>query len=213
MLTRPVKVLISAILSGTSVALYLKFKGTERKWCMFAMLASTLGDVFMTDILGLGDISTYPGAAFFIIAHIIYALCFYKAIKRKGYALMNKGMQVGILMVITTAGLLYAVMLLKTGKVQSMFFPLLIYLLFIGVNLCMQFSYGYSEGGKRGLLILGMFLFLLSDFLVFLPMINVCEGTHEFNNWIWYTYIPAQLLIILFNSEFGSPASDQGSQK
>ena len=71
-LSREAKVAISCFLSVLSVFLFTRFKGTERKWCMFGMLSSTLGDVFMTDILGLGSISTYPGAAFFIIAHIIY---------------------------------------------------------------------------------------------------------------------------------------------
>ena len=202
MLSQISKVIISFILSGLAVFLYVRYKGSERKWCMFAMLSSTLGDIFMTDIIGMGPASTYPGAAFFILAHILYALCFIRASRRKGYGMMNKGMIVGIMLTVFTAMLMAAAMIKVTGQMQGMFLPLIAYLLFIGFNLSCQFSYAYSEGGKRGFLILGMFLFIVSDFLVFMPMLNVCEGTPSFNDWIWFTYIPAQLLIILFNTDF-----------
>lgn len=202
MLTQTSKVIISFILSGLAVFLYVRYKGSERKWCMFAMLSSTLGDIFMTDIIGMGPASTYPGAAFFILAHILYAFCFIRASRRKRYDMMNKGMIVGIMLTVFTAMLMAAAMIRVTGQMQGMFLPLIAYLLFIGFNLSCQFSYAYSEGGKRGFLILGMFLFIVSDFLVFMPMLNVCEGTPSFNDWIWFTYIPAQLLIILFNTDF-----------
>ena len=201
MLTQPSKVIISFILSGLAVFLYAGLKGSERKWCMFAMLASTLGDIFMTDIVGIGAASTYPGAAFFILAHILYAVCFLRAARRRGRAIMNKGMLAGIVLTALAAVAMAGAMLSVTGQLQGMFLPLIAYLLFIGFNLCCQFSYAYSEGGARRLLMLGMGLFLVSDFLVFLPMLNVCEGTPAYNDWIWFTYIPAQLLIILFNSD------------
>ena len=201
MLTQLSKVIISFILSIIAIYMYLRFKGTERKWCMFAMLSSTLGDIFMTDIIGIGDVSTYPGAAFFIIAHCIYAICFIRASKRKGYKLLNKGMIAGIAITAIVALLLAITMFAVTHKMQGMFLPLIAYLLFIGWNLSCEFSYAYSEGGQRRFLYLGMLLFIISDFLVFLPMLNVCEGTPSFNDIIWFTYIPAQLLIILFNSD------------
>ena len=202
MLTQLSKVIISFILSGLAVFLYARYRGAERKWCMFAMLSSTLGDVFMTDIIGMGPASTYPGAAFFILAHILYAVCFVRAGKRKGYSIMNKGMYAGMILTGLVLVLLAGSMLIVTGQMQGMFWPLVAYLLIIGFNLCCQFSYAYSEGGKRKFLMLGMVLFIISDFLVFLPMLNVCKGTPAFNDWIWFTYIPAQLLIILFNSDF-----------
>ena len=199
-LSRECKVMLSCLLSALSIVLFLKFKGTERKWCMFGMLLSTLGDIFMTDILGLGDISTYPGAAFFILAHIVYGMCFVRAGKRKNYKITNKGFWVGLLVTIAAALVLTGVMINATGSIQGMFVPILLYLAFIGFNLVSQFSYAYSEQGRRSWIALGMFLFIVSDFLVFLPMLNVCSGTPHFNDWIWFTYVPAQLLIVLFNS-------------
>ena len=48
--------------------------------------------------------------------------------------------------------------------------------------------------------ITAVILYLISDFTVFLPMLTLCR---EYNDFVWATYIPAQLLIILFNDDFG----------
>lgn len=199
MLSQPIKVIISFLLSAISIVLFIKYKGINRKMCMFAMLSSTLGDVFMTDIVNIGPMSTYFGATFFIIAHIIYALCFIISSKKKQYKFFNIGFYIGLIITIIVIIILTIIMIVKTGAVQSMYVPLLGYLLFIGLNLVSQYSYAYSEKGTRLFLMLGMLLFIISDFLVFLPMLNICEGTPTFNDYIWFTYIPAQLLIIVFN--------------
>lgn len=201
-LTRPTKVIISFILSIISISLYLKFKNRERKACMFAMISSTLGDIFMTDIVGIGDFSTYPGATFFIIAHIIYAVCFIKAGKEKNYYFFNKGFIIGLILIIVDIVGLTFLMFKVTNSIQSMYFPLLLYMLFIGFNTISQFSYAYNEKGIRYMLMLAMFLFVVSDFLVFLPMLNIYPESPTYNDYIWFTYIPAQLFIILFNSNF-----------
>lgn len=201
MLTQPMKVVLSFILSITSIIMYIKFRGTNRKLCMFAMLSSTMGDIFMTDILSIGASSTYFGAVFFILAHIIYALCFILASNRKHYNYFNIGFYIGLIIVVITIALLTILMFIKTGKMQGMYIPLLAYLLFIGFNLVSQYSYAYSESHERLLLMVGMLLFIISDFLVFLPMLNICEESMRYNDYIWFTYVPAQLLIILFNSK------------
>ena len=202
MLTQIAKVIISLVLSGIAALLYALYRGDERKMCMFAMFASTVADVFMTDILGIGAASTYPGAAFFILAHILYAVCFIKAGRRKGYRLINGGFTAGILLTAAAFVLLTGLMLIVTGKVQGMFLPLTAYLVFIGFNLCCQFSYAYSDGGLRRFLMLGMLLFLVSDFLVFMPMLAIVKETPQFNDLIWLAYIPAQLCIVLFCADF-----------
>ena len=155
----------------------------------------------MTDIFLIGPMSTYFGATFFIIAHIIYAVCFIKASKDLKYKYFNKGFFIGLIIVLFTTILLTILMFKVTGSIQGMYFPLLGYLLVIGFNLVSQFSYAYNESGKRKLLMLGMLLFIISDFLVFLPMLNICKETAYYNDYIWYTYVPAQLLIIIFNSD------------
>lgn len=197
MLTHTAKLIISFALSATSVGLFVKFRGEERKLCMIAMLLSTVGDLFMTDTFHMGAASTYPGAAGFILAHIVYAICFTKASKRKGYKIANKGMGAGIALTLAVVAVLTILMFKVTGSVQGMYFPLLAYLAIIGVNLCCQFSYAVNEKGRRYWLIVGMTLFIISDMVVFLPMLNISP---EYNDFVWATYAPAQLLIILFNS-------------
>ena len=199
MLTQPMKVVLSFILSAIAVYMYIKHKNTNHKLCMFAMLSSTLGDIFMTDIIHIGSISTYFGAAFFILAHIIYALCFILASKTKQYKYFNLGFYIGIIIVLITVIALTLLMFVKTGKIQGMYIPLLAYLFFIGLNLVSQYSYAYSEKNTRLLLMIGMLLFIISDFLVFLPMLNICQESINYNDLIWFTYVPAQLLIIIFN--------------
>lgn len=196
-----IKVCVSALVSVLSVILFLRFRGSERKLCMLGMIFSTLGDVFMTDILHIGDFSTYPGAAFFILAHIVYALCFIKAGNRQGHKLVDKGFWAGLTLTLAAAALLTVMMIERTGKMQGMYLPILAYLAFIGLNVVSQFSYGFFKKGRFLFLPLGMTLFLASDFLVFLPMLNVRGESVAYNMVIWILYIPAQLMIVLFNSD------------
>lgn len=198
MLSRTAKIVISILLSCLSVGLYVGLRGKERKVSMIAMILCTLGDLFMVNAFGLGDVSTYPGAAFFMIAHVVYAVGFIKASKRKSYKMANKGFYGGLILVVVSAiGL--GVMAFGIEKPQTvMFFLILIYYAIIGFNLVCQFSYACNEKGSRYMLIVAMTLFLVSDFTIFLNMLDVMPAHNDF---VWFTYIPAQLLIVLFNSD------------
>ena len=199
-LPQTAKVIISSILSITAVFLFLRYRGFTRRQCMIAMLLSTAGDFFMTDTFHMGSAAVYPGAAFFIAAHVVYALCFMKAGKMKEYPYKNKGLVCGVLLTVAAAAAL-AVITFNADEPQGIMFCLImVYLAVIGWNLSSQFSYAYSEKGSGRCLYAGMTLFLVSDFVVFLPMLTLCR---EYNDLVWATYIPAQLLIILFNDNFG----------
>lgn len=202
MLSQGLKVILSASISILAVLLYFVFKGRERKLCALAMLLCTLADVFMTDIVGIGDLSTYIGGGLFISAHIVYFLCFRGAVKRKGYPLKNKARNAGIALTALAAVLLSILAFTAADEPQPvMLCLLLVYLFIIGANLSAQYSYAFSDGGMRRLIALGMTLFLVSDFVVFLPMLNICP---EHNDLVWFLYLPAQLLIVLFNSPFNT---------
>lgn len=198
-LSHTAKLILSGSLSVLSVILFLSFKGRERKLVMYAMLLSTLGDVFMTDTFHMGGRSVIPGAAFFIASHVVYIICFTGAVRNTGRPLVNVPFRVGVILTAVAAGDLFFMMMNIAKSVQPMFFPLLIYLAVIGMNLSCQYSYAAVSGGTKNFLALGMTLFLISDFIVFLPMLNVCG---EMNDLVWATYVPAQLLIVLFNSDF-----------
>ena len=200
MLTRPAKLIISFSLSILAIVLFLIFKGEQRKKCMYAMLLCTVGDVFMVNTFNLGSFNTYIGAAFFMAAHVIYGLCFLQSSKAKNYKIANKGFVIGIII----SGLAAIVLGILAFTIPSepqivMYMLILIYLSIIAFNLVSQFSYAVAEGKIRKLLIVAMSLFLISDFVIFLSMLYI---TPEYNDFVWATYAPAQLLIILFNSNF-----------
>ena len=186
-------------MSAYSVALFAALRGRNRKICMFAMFLSTLGDLFMIDDLVPidGTLAIIIGAVFFMLSHIVYSYCFISASKRKGYKLVNGGFIAGIVTIVAATAALTVAMFMKTGEMQSMYLPLLIYLAIIGLNIACQFSYAVSEKGSRLFLILGMLLFLASDCTIFLWMLNIMPAHNDF---VWFTYIPAQLLILTFNS-------------
>lgn len=198
-----IKVACSILLSLLAVILFLRNRREERKLCMVAMILSSVGDIFMTDVLKLGSAGTIPGAAFFILAHIVYAVCFFRAGKRNGYRIINNGFTVGVCLTVLATALITILMLAQTGRVQSMYVPILGYLAFIGLNLVSQFSYGFGRKGSFYFLPVAMTLFLISDILVFLPILAVVQESVKYNLLIWMLYLPAQLLIILFNSPVG----------
>lgn len=194
------KVVCSILLSLLAVILFLRNRREERKLCMVAMILSGIGDIFMTDVLKLGSAGTVPGAAFFILAHIVYAVCFFRAGKRNRCRILNNGFTAGVCLTVSAAALLTILMLAKTGRVQAMYVPILGYLAFVGLNLITQFSYSFNRKGSFYFLPAAMTLFLISDFLVFLPMLAVVQESVIYDLVIWMFYLPAQLLIILFNS-------------
>lgn len=203
------KVVCSILLSLLAVILFLRNRREERKLCMVAMILSGIGDIFMTDVLKLGSAGTVPGAAFFILAHIVYAVCFFRAGKRNRCRILNNGFTAGVCLTVSAAALLTILMLAKTGRVQAMYVPIFGYLAFVGLNLITQFSYSFNRKGSFYFLPAAMTLFLISDFLVFLPMLAVVQESVIYDLVIWMFYLPAQLLIILFNS----PASKKVMNK
>ena len=203
MLPRTAKVIISLLLSAAAVVLYCTRKGKLRKQCMIAMLLCTVGDVFMVNLFPIGEVSTFIGAAFFMAGHVVYGTGFLRAAVRKGYAVKNRGFSAGIALVILSAVLLGVLAFAVPAKPQTlMYFLILIYVAVIGYNLALQFSYAHSEKGLRYLTALGMGLFLISDFVIFLNMLDV---TPAHNDFVWATYIPAQALVILFCDRLKRP--------
>ena len=168
---------------------------------MVAMILSSIGDIFMTDVFKLGSSGTIPGAVFFILAHIVYAICFFRAGKRNQYRIVNNGFIFGVLLTVFSFVLISVLMFSISGRVQEMYVPILGYLSFIGIDLVSQFSYGFNKKGRYYFLPVAMTLFLISDLLVFMPMLSIVQESVIYNLVVWMLYLPAQLLIILFNSE------------
>lgn len=193
-----VKIIMTVALSALSVFLYFRLGGVSRKLCMLAMLLSTVGDFFMTDVFGMGSFSTYPGAAFFMAAHMVYAGCFAKAAKERGYKYFGCGFFTGLaFMVLTAVGLGIAAFTVPEKPQTVMFFLILLYIAVIGYNLCSNFAFSFAAKGIYLILPFAIVLFYATDIFIFLEMLDV---TAALRYYVWYGYPLAQLLLILFNS-------------
>ena len=100
------KIAMTLLLSVLAVILYIRLGGKARRLCMIAMLLSTVGDFFMTDFFGIGGFSTYPGAAFFMAAHVVYALCFIGLCKDRGFKYFGGGFWTGLVFMVLSAAAL-----------------------------------------------------------------------------------------------------------
>ena len=192
------KLAMTLFLSAMAVFLYIKLGGKARKLCMLAMLLSTAGDFFMTDSFGIGGFSTYPGAALFMAAHVIYALCFVGLCKENGYKYFGGGFWSGaVFMVLTAFGLAVAAFTVPEKPQTVMFFLILLYIAVIGYNLCSNFAFSFAAKGQYLILPFAIVLFYATDVFIFLEMLDVTDAMRYY---VWYGYPLAQLLLILFNS-------------
>lgn len=193
-----VKLIMTVALSTLSVFLYFRLGGISRKLCMIAMLLSTVGDFFMTDAFGMGSFSTYPGAAFFMAAHVVYGGCFVKAAKEREYKYFGCGFRTGLVfMVLTAAGLGIAAFTVPEKPQTVMFFLILLYIAVIGYNLCSNFAFSFAAKGIYLILPFAIVLFYATDIFIFLEMLNITDALRYY---VWYGYPLAQLALILFNS-------------
>ena len=193
-----VKIIMTVALSAIAVFLFLRLGGQSRRLCMIAMLLSTVGDFFMTDVFGIGSFSTYPGAAFFMAAHVVYGGCFAKALKEKGGRYFGCGFWTGLVfMVPTAAGLGIAAFTIPEKPQTVMFLLILLYIAVIGYNLCSNFAFSFAEKGQYLVLPFAIILFYATDIFIFLEMLNVTDAMRYY---VWYGYPLAQLALILFNS-------------
>ena len=194
------RMIMTALLSLTAVILFLIFRTSARRDCMTAMLLSSVGDMFMVNVFGLGQFSTYIGAAMFIAAHIVYGGCFLKLSKATGKKYINSGFIVGLVIMIASALLLGVLAFTVPAEPKPIMFALiLIYIAAIAYNVCGNFSYGFNAKGIRLILPAAVLVFYVTDVFIFFDMLGINSDLRQF---VWYAYPLAQLALILFNSEF-----------
>ena len=189
---------LSVLMSVLAVALALFRRSKHRWFCAAAMVISTLGDVFMTRFMDIDEI--FPnyfviGAVLFMIAHVMYCLCYRTLIKQKGFRVFNGG--------VIAAQIIAAVCVVYFSAVcirrQSLsIFPLaMVYLCAISSSCSMIYSYTWSEFKRRPLVIfasIGAVSLFLSDLIIGL---DAMAGVTQFNYLIWWLHPIGQILIIL----------------
>ena len=186
---------LTMLLSLSALGSAMVFPSTARWLCFAAMLMSSVGDIFLMHFRAIEkNIPNYFifGAAFFMLAHVLYTACFGVKIRANGAAYFNGGAIIAL--VIAAACLIYFVSICQ-NKSQL---PLaMVYLAIITLNCMTVFSYAWSSGMGRPLGLIaavGALSFLASDLIIGFGLL---ASIHRYDWLIWWLYPIGQALLIV----------------
>lgn len=191
---------LSSLLSLTAIALALAFRTKDRILAAIAMVICTGGDIVLGNLFGLdkllGGSSFFVGAGLFIVGHLFYIAAYAALIRRRGYALKNKGFYAGYIFT-ALVFLAITVYMLAAGTFPgiALFGICLLYAAIIGTDLSVIWSYAWSRKGWYLLAALGVVVFFVSDLIIGVG--RLCD-IHAFDWLIWWLYPVGQLGVILF---------------
>jgi uncharacterized membrane protein YhhN len=158
----------------------------KQKWFVStALFFSLLGDVLM---MQEGEAFFLLGMGAFAITHIYYLAFFY--IMRSGP--MNKALL--ILNIIGVVALILGLNELANIP-KDMFLPINGYGIIIGLSLVLSVQFSYTNTFKSALVPLGVFLFIVSDFLLAIHKFQFQDLVIELSIMLSYGF--AQYLIVL----------------
>ncbi|MEA4823898.1 MAG: lysoplasmalogenase [Clostridiaceae bacterium] len=191
--------ILTVLMSFFALLLALIFR-TPSRWLIFAaMLLSSLGDfTLMRDFTGifrsLPFDKLYLGAAFFLLAHLLYITAFTYLLRSGGYRLWNAGFCIGIaLFCIAFTVILYSY-IHNRPRNPTLLITALLYLVVISFLCALIGSYGFWAGSRRYLAVLGSVSFFVSDFIIALGVFRI---TNAYDRLIWWFYPIGQILLIL----------------
>ncbi|MBR5288850.1 MAG: lysoplasmalogenase [Clostridia bacterium] len=189
---------LTGLLSLLALVLALCFPTPARWLCFAAMLFSSVGDIFLMHLPVIEKhLPNYFvfGAASFMVAHLLYALCFTRLIRRSGAALLNPGAAIMIAIALVLA-VWFVCSARRLGRTDQL--PLiLVYIVMIALSCTTIFSYAWSQGFANPMAILaavGAVSFFVSDLIIGLGMVM---GISRYNHLIWWFYPIGQILMIL----------------
>lgn len=197
----PGSFVLTILLSLLALVLALLSPSPSRWFCFAAMAASSIGDIFLMRFHGLERI--FPnyfviGAAFFMLAHLLYFNTYRLLAKKHSYPFMNTG--VIIIAVIAVICLVYFTVICtqRAHFDWRRYFLAMIYLCMISLGSSMIFSYSFSHMHVNPFSLIaaiGALSFLISDLIIGLGLL---AGIPRFDHLIWWFYPIGQVLIILF---------------
>ncbi len=191
---------ISFSLSLLSVCLLCIFPSVEKVFCLFAMLLSTLGDLFLMDFTPFtkrikGNLFII-GVSAFGVAHLFYILTFSFKLNKIG-AEFNFGTAVSLVVAVLTMLMLFAfARTKKTVGVKMIAFGLL-YIAILSANMLIAFSYAYKLGGFAYVSAVGAFSFFFSDVVIAFNTVFRLKNSLSNELLIWIPYVIGQLLLII----------------
>jgi len=194
----PGSLVLTGAMSLLAFVLALCFPTPARWLCFAAMLLSSVGDIFLMHLpvieKNLPDYFVF-GAAAFMAAHLLYALCYARLIRQSGAAILNPGAMVMVCIAVLVAAW-FVLSARKYGRMDQM--PLiLVYIVMISLDAAMVFSYAWSQGIANPMAILaaaGSVSFFISDLIIGLGMVM---GISRYDHLIWWYYPIGQILMII----------------
>ena len=189
------KIAISILLLCIALCVFIKDRILANMICLIAMFLCTLGDVSLNCVpLHKRPRSfMYAGAAFFMIAHIAYAISYRILIGNASY--INTGsilatIFIGLCFLMALACIILSKSKDSLGIVMILFFGL--YIIIIGINFITICSYSYIYNTVSWI---GALFFLISDFIIGLETVFKLQKP-ILRKLVWIFYPLGQLLII-----------------
>lgn len=193
----PGKITLSFLMLVFAVVLAAILNTIDRRICVFAMLFSFIGDIALNHNADHNKQSKKDfliGGIAFIVAHLIYCICYFKKMTLHGFAFLNPGsIFVVVALLMVTVALVYFKS--KTKDYSKLFWFGVCYLWITGINYTTIFSYGYSIRSFESLAILGGIMFLASDLIIGLEKFFGLKSK-LMRELVWWLYPLGQILII-----------------
>ena len=190
--------LVLTLLMSLYACVLAVMAGTPARWlCFAAMALSSVGDIFLMRLGGLQRWCPHyfsVGAAFFMLAHIVYTVSFSLRLRSMGGAFPNIGTLLAVMLCA-----LCAVYFLRLGLIprNRSKLPLAMgYMLVISAACIAAFSYAAGCWRNRPQAVLsavGALSFLLSDAVIGYGMMT---GISRYDWLIWWLYPVGQVLLI-----------------
>ena len=189
---------LSMLMSLLALVLALLYPSPARWFCFAAMALSSVGDTFLTNFKGIRNI--FPnyfviGAAFFMVAHLLYIASYGIRIRESGAAFFNGGVILVLLAMVLLYG--YFIRLSITTDHKNVLPLIIVYIAVISADCMAVFSYAWSQGFSNPIAVLaavGAVSFLLSDLIIGL---GIAGGMHQYDWLIWWLYPIGQILMII----------------
>lgn len=167
----------------------------DSKVCLFAMLFSFLGDLSL-NCMPMNKrpyYLLYTGAAFFMIAHLLYATAYYRLIRANNNVLFNPGASIACIFIVLLfiSSVVFAIYFKRKPKIMTII-VFSIYTLVIATNFVTICSYSWSS---LAISFIGALSFLISDFIIGIETVFKVKS-ETLRKLVWIFYPIGQILII-----------------
>ncbi len=196
LISNKTKLIISISLVIFAFILFcIRPSATDAKICLLAMFFSFLGDLSLNcmPINKRPYYLLYTGAAFFMIAHLLYAAAYYWLICVSNNVFFNLGASLActFIVLLFIASVAFTIYSKSKPKVMTII-VFCLYTLIIATNFVTIYSYSWSFSAIS---FIGALSFLISDFIIGIETVFKIKSK-TLRKLVWIFYPIGQILII-----------------